>query len=135
MSPQSPKARPFGAIIVAISVGIGAVFYLLLGLRLAFFDIPTIQASSSSLKPLPDWVPLVNGLLSLSLGLMYMILLRMVLARTRNAFPMVQAIGLVNIAIGLFRLPAGIIAVGISSLVLAISNSKQVKPWLMNDES
>ena len=135
MNKQSIEPRPIGATAIAVVFAIGATFYLLLGLWLGFFNVPADTVSTSSLKPLPDWVALTNGLLSLTLGLLYLILLRMVLGRTNSAYPMVQAVAAINIAFGLFRLPAGIISIIISVLILMMSNSTPTKAWLKNDNS
>lgn len=132
MSHHTPDARPTGATVLATIVAAGAVFYFSLGLWLAFFDVPAIETNDPSLAALPAWVPLVNGLLSLTLGLFYLILLRMVLGRTNSAFPMVQAIAFVNLAFGLFRLPAGVIAIAVSVLIFAVSNNAATKQWLRN---
>jgi hypothetical protein len=133
MSQQTADARPAGAIVLAVIVTAGAVFYFCLGLWLAFFDVPTVHNSDPSLAELPDWVPLVNGLLSLTLGLLYLILLRMVLGRTNSAFPMVQAIAFVNLVFGFFRLPAGMIAIAVSALIFTVSNNAATKQWLRRD--
>ena len=135
MNRQSAETRPAGATGVAVVIALGATFYLLLGLWLAFFDVPAIAPSDPSQKPLPEWVPLVNGLMSLTLGLLYVILLRMVLGRTNSAYPMVQSIAIINFAFGLFRLPAGAIAIAFSVLILILSNSESAKAWLRNEES
>lgn len=130
MNQQNHESRPKAATLVAFTVGFGAVFYLVLGLWLAFTDIPPSTPANADLKSLPDWFSLVNGLLSLTLGLIYMVLLRMVLSRATNAYPMIQAIALINIAFGLFRLPVGLLAIGISVVTLVLSNSKETKTWL-----
>ena len=133
MSQQTPDARPAGATVLAAVVAAGSAFYFSLGLWLAFFDVPTIETNDPSLSALPDWVPLVNGLLSLTLGLLYLILLRMVLGRTNSAFPMVQAIAFVNLVFGFFRLPAGVIAIAVSALIFAVSNNAATKQWLRKE--
>ena len=135
MSQQSHESRPKGATVVAILVGFGAIFYLALGLWLAFSDVPAIAPQSATVKPLPEWVSLVNGLMSLTIGLIYIVLLRMVLGRTNNAYPMIQAIALVNASFGLFRLPAGVLPIALSAVILIMSNNEETKSWLKNGDS
>ena len=125
MAKQSSNSKPFGVHLVCAVLVTGVIAHLGLGLWLIMTG-----SSNANFDSNLQWIPLVNGLLSLVVGLLLLTLLRLVLQQSTNAYPLIQTVAFIVIGFSIFRLPTGLISVTLAITVLIASNSGPSKSWL-----
>ena len=124
--------RPAGVTVVALLIFIAAVFNLILGVWMMLAPIgrnPAITDASGGSYELPGFWLLVNGMLSVLLGLIYLWIGRMTLAGSAGAVVLIQLLAAINIVFALFRLPYGWLALALNILVLILVNTSAAKAW------
>ncbi len=132
MSQQSQGRAPLGVYYMIVVISLIAVTYLVVGLWLAFGAPLSPTFATDNRLPLPSWTPLVNGLMSLLLGLLYLALVRLIATRSSISYIMVQAIAFVSIVFNVARLPVGLIAIAIAISIVIASNADESKAWLQH---
>lgn len=125
--------RPLAVSGVALIIAISGLFDFLVGARIAFTPVaPTRRALPQILgenATVPDWFLLVNGALSLLLGLMYLWLVRLILTRVAISQVLIPTLAVVNIAFGFVNLPLGWIAIVPNIANLVLINTDSAKKW------
>lgn len=132
MSDTGVAKRPGGVTLVALLIFIAAIFNLLLGVWMVLAPLgqnPTISDVSGNTVQLPTFWLLLNGALSVLLGLIYLWLGRMTMAGSASAQVLIQVLAVINIVFALFRLPYGWIAVAVNGLILLLVSTAKAKAW------
>ncbi len=125
MATKSSDPKPFGVLVVCGVLVVGVIANLGLGLWLI-----VTGSSNANFDSNTQWIPLVNGLLCLIMGLLFLSLLRMVLQRSANAYPLVQSVAFVIACFSLFRFPIGSASFTLAIIALVASNVSPAKTWL-----
>ncbi len=125
--------RPASVLFIAILVAISGFFDLIFGIWMVlapWVDQPTLTDHlGKELAGPPTFWFVVNGLLSIVLGLMYFWLTKMTLVGSQTAYVLVNFLAILNIFFGLFRLPYGWGVMLLSILVLVLANTNNAKAW------
>ena len=125
MAKLSSNSKPFGVLLVCAVLVAGVIANLSLGLWLIITG-----SSNANFDSNLQWIPLVNGLLSLVMGLLFLTLLRLVLQQSTNAYPLIQTMAFIIICFSLFRLPVGFVSLSLAVIAVIASNGGPSKTWL-----
>ena len=134
MSTEGIDKRPGGVTLVAVLIFIAAIVNIIFGVWLIVSPIgdnPTVHNSLGQAKDIPTLWLIMNGLLTLLLGVIYLWLGRMTLAGSASAQVLIQVLAVINIVFALFRLAdwSGWLAIVINVLILALVSTKGAKAW------
>jgi hypothetical protein len=132
MSSDVQTKRPGGVTFVIALIWIAAVFNAIIGIWLMlapFGQNPTITDIQGNQQELPGFWLFMNGALSLLLGFMYVWLARMASIGAASAQVIIQALAVINIIFGLFRLPYGWLGLVLNVLILIIASGASAKAW------
>ena len=130
MAKQSSNSKPLGVLLVCAVLISGVIANLCLGLWLI-----ATGSSNANFNSNLQWIPLVNGLLSLIMGLLFLTLLRLVLQQSTNAYPLIQTMAFIIVSFSLFRLPVGFVSLTLGIIALIASNSGPSKAWLRQEQN
>jgi len=132
---NNSPVRPTGVTIVGILIFIAAIYNLIMGVWSILAPlgdnpkIPGIQTNSGAPVDYPGWWLIINGLLAIVLGLIYLWLGRLTFAGSQTAQMLIQVLAVINIVFALFRLPYGWIAIIINALILVFVSNSKAKEW------
>jgi len=129
-TPQT--TRPGGVTFVIVLIWIAAVFNAIIGVWMIlapFGQNPTVTDIQGNTVTLPGFWLFMNGALSLLLGIMYVWLARMASIGAGSAQVIIQALAVINIVFGLFRLPYGWLGLVLNVLILIIVSTSKAKAW------
>ena len=129
---MSDGKRPGGVTFVIALIWISAFVNAALGIWLIilmFGDNPSLTDWQGNTFEIPSFWLLMNGMLSLLLGFMYVWLARMAALGAASAQVIIQALAVINIVFGLFRLPYGWLALVLNILILIIVSGAKSKAW------
>jgi hypothetical protein len=132
---NATPVRPTGVTVVGVLIFIAAIYNFILGVWSIFAPlgdnpkIPGIQTDTGQPVAYPGWWLIINGLLAIVLGLIYLWLGRMTFAGSRTAQVLIQVLAVINIVFALFRLPYGWIAIIINALILLFVSGGKAKEW------
>ena len=132
MSSDVQTKRPGGVTFVIVLIWIAALFNALIGVWMMlapFGQNPTITDIQGNQQELPGFWLFMNGALSLLLGFMYVWLARMASIGAASAQVIIQALAVINIIFGLFRLPYGWLGLVLNILILIIASGAKAKAW------
>ena len=132
MSSDVQTKRPGGVTFVILLIWIAAVFNALIGIWMMlapFGQNPTITDVQGNTVELPGFWLFMNGALSLLLAFMYVWLARMAAIGAASAQVIIQALAVINIVFGLFRLPYGWLGLVLNILILIIASGASAKAW------
>ncbi|MCX6458805.1 MAG: hypothetical protein NTZ03_00690 [Actinobacteria bacterium] len=134
MSTVGIDKRPGGVTLVAVLIFIAAIVNIIFGVWLIVSPIgdnPTVHNSLGQAKDIPTLWLIMNGLLTLLLGVIYLWLGRMTLAGSASAQVLIQVLAVINIVFALFRLAdwSGWLAIVINVLILGLVSTKGAKAW------
>ncbi|MGD9957055.1 MAG: hypothetical protein AB7O74_13310 [Candidatus Nanopelagicales bacterium] len=132
MSSDVQTKRPGGVTFVIVLIWIAAVFNAIIGIWLMlapFGQNPTITDIQGNQQELPGFWLFMNGALSLLLGFMYVWLARVASIGAASAQVIIQALAVINIIFGLFRLPYGWLGLVLNILILIIASGAKAKAW------
>lgn len=124
--------RPLAVSGVASIIAISGLFNIVVGARIAFSPAGTNHAFSQLIgdnPTVPDWFLLINGALSLLLGLMYLWLVRLILMRVALSQVLVQTLAVVNIVFGFVNLPLGWVAISANTVNLILISTSSARKW------
>lgn len=124
MATQPGDSKPFGVLVVCAVLVVGILSNLGLGLWLIITG-----SSHSNFDSNSQWIPLVNGLLCLVMGLLFLSLLRLVLQQSANAYPLVQSVAFIIVCFSVFRFPTGLASLILAIVALIASNVGPSKNW------
>lgn len=128
--------RPGGVSAVIILIWIAAVLNMALGLWMLMAWIgqnPSVTDATGNSIQIPTFYLIINGLLSLLLGVMYVWLARLAGIGSQQAHTIIQALAVINIIFGFFRLPYGWSAIIINALILALVSTSGAKAWFQQN--
>jgi len=134
MSDSAVAKRPGGVTIVAVLIFIAAIVNLIVGIALILSPIgenPVVVNSLGKESSIPTLWLIMNGVLALLLGLIYIWLGRMTLAGSQGAHVLIQVLAVINIVFALFRLSdsSGWAAIVVNGLILILVNTAGAKQW------
>ena len=132
MSTDVPTKRPGGVTFVIALIWISALLNAALGIWMMlapFGQNPTITDVQGNTVELPGFWLFMNGALSLLLAFMYVWLARMASIGAASAQVIIQALAVINIVFGLFRLPYGWLGLVLNILILVIASGASAKAW------
>jgi hypothetical protein len=132
MSSPTTPSRPGGVTFVIILIWLTAISNAALGIWLVlagFGQNPTITDIQGNTVALPTFWLVMNGVLSLFLAYLYVWLARMAAIGAAQVQVLIQALAVINIIFGLFRLPYGWLGLGLNILILVIMNTAGAKAW------
>lgn len=132
MSSDVQTKRPGGVTFVIVLIWIAALFNALIGVWMMlapFGQNPTITDIQGNQQELPGFWLFMNGALSLLLAFMYVWLARMASIGAASAQVIIQALAVINIIFGLFRLPYGWLGLVLNVLILIIASGASAKAW------
>jgi hypothetical protein len=132
MSSDVQTKRPGGVTFVIALIWITAVFNAIIGVWMMlapFGQNPTITDIQGNTFELPGFWLFMNGALSLLLAFMYVWLARMAAIGAESAQVIIQALAVINIIFGLFRLPYGWLGLVLNILILIIASGASAKAW------
>lgn len=124
--------RPFGVVLVAALVFISGLFDIIFGVWMLLAPLggaPTITDLAGNEQQISSFFLVMNGLLSVVLGFMYMWLTKMTLIGSATAYVLINFLAILNIFFGLFRLPFGWGIIALSALALLLVNTSKAKAW------
>lgn len=124
--------RPFGVVLVAALVFISGLFDIIFGVWMLLAPLggaPTITDLAGNEQQISSFFLVMNGLLSVVLGFMYMWLTKMTLIGSATAYVLINFLAILNIFFGLFRLPFGWGIIVLSALALLLVNTSKAKAW------
>ncbi len=132
MSSDVQTKRPGGVTFVIVLIWAAAVFNAIVGVWMMlapFGQNPTITDIQGNQQELPGFWLFMNGALSLLLAFMYVWLARMASIGAASAQVIIQALAVINIIFGLFRLPYGWLGLVLNILILIIASGASAKAW------
>ncbi len=132
MSSDVQTKRPGGVTFVIVLIWVSAVFNAIIGVWMMlapFGQNPTITDIQGNTFELPGFWLFINGALSLLLAFMYVWLARMASIGAASAQVIIQALAVINIIFGLFRLPYGWLGLVLNILILIIASGASAKAW------
>jgi len=124
--------RPAGVSAVIILIWIAAVLNVALGIWMLtawIGDNPAVTDASGNAITIPTFYLIINGLLSVLLGVMYVWLARLAGIGSQQAHVIIQALAVINIVFGFFRLPYGWSAIVINAIILLLVSTSSAKQW------
>ena len=132
MSQAETMRRPFGITLVAMLIGFGAVLNITFGILMIFAIFGT---NPTFTDPLGNdhvigggWL-LVNGIITLILGLMYVWLIKMTMIGSATAQVIIQMLAVINIVFAIFNLPYGWWTIFINLIILLMVSSAKATMW------
>ncbi len=124
--------RPGGVTFIIVLIWLSAIVNAALGVWLVlapFGQNPTITDALGNTYELPGFWLFVNGALSLLLAFLYVWLANAAGRGLAGAQVIIQALAVINIVFGLFRLPYGWVALVLNVLVLVLASGSSAKAW------
>ena len=124
--------RPAGVSAVIILIWIAAVLNVALGIWMLtawIGDNPAVTDANGNSLSIPTFYLIINGLLSVLLGVMYVWLARLAGIGSQQAHVIIQALAVINIVFGFFRLPYGWSAIVINAIILLLVSTSSAKQW------
>ncbi len=124
--------RPFGIMLVTVLIGFGAVLNITFGILMIFaiFDTnPTLTDPLGNDHVIGGGWLLVNGIITLILGLMYLWLIKMTMIGSATAQVIIQMLAMINIVFAIFNLPYGWWTIFISMIILLMVSSAKATMW------
>ena len=124
--------RPGGVTFIIVLIWLSAIVNAALGVWLVlapFGQNPTITDATGNTFELPTFWLVVNGALSLLLAFLYVWLANAAGRGLAGAQVIIQALAVINIVFGLFRLPYGWVALVLNVLVLVLASGSSAKAW------
>jgi hypothetical protein len=136
MSTSAGVKRPGGVTFVMVLIVIVAVFNIAIGiwaLLAPFGQNPYITSPTGEKFEFPGWYLVLNGLLSVLLGLMYFWVARMAGIGSRTAQVIIQVLTVINMVFALFRLPWGWFALPLNALILLLVSTGPAQRWFQQN--
>jgi len=128
--------RPGGVSAVIVLIWIAALLNIALGIWMLLSwigDNPSVTDATGNSITIPTFYLIINGLLSLLLGIMYVWLARLTGIGSQQAHVIIQTLAVINIIFGFFRLPYGWGAIIINAIILALVSTSSAKQWFQQN--
>ena len=96
---------------------------------------PTVLSAAGGLSiEISTFYLLLNGLLSIVLGLIYVTISKMILIGSRSAQVVIQALAVINIIFGFMRLPYGWVPIALNVIALLVVSTSKANAWFKTAE-
>ena len=130
----SSRTRPLPITGIAVMSAVASTFYFAIGVVLVLnpkFD--AIGGNSEAALSTPSPFELIAGISCITMGFVYIWIVRGLLAKSQIAYVLIQIIVTINILFSLFRLPLGLITLAMNLAVLYFLRKKSAKSWLSGE--
>ena len=128
--------RPGGVTFVIVLVVLAAVVDVAIGVLALIAPLgsnPSVQSVTGETFTVPTSYLILNGLLSILLGLMYFWVARMAAIGSRTAQVIIQVLTVINMIFALFRLPWGWAALVVNALILLLVSTSSSNRWFQQN--
>ncbi len=132
MSHAGTVRRPFGVTLVAVLIGFGALLNIAFGVLMIFAIFgtnPTLTDPLGNDHVISGGWLLVNGIITLILGLMYLWLIKMTMIGSATAQVVIQMLAVINIVFAIFNLPFGWWTIFVNILILLMVSTARATMW------
>ena len=138
MTTTTAAKRPAMVTFLAALIWVIAIFNVGFGVLMVLSPIgenPTVLNAAGGLTiEISTWYLLLNGMLSIVLGLIYVTISKMILIGSRSAQVVIQALAVINIIFGFMRLPYGWAPIALNVIALLIVSTSKANAWFKTAE-
>ena len=117
--------------IAAVFIAVGAMFNIVIGLVLSLapqllegIEVPTTPSGT------PTQLLVIAGVACIAFGFVFVWILKELFNKSQFALVMIYTLSIINILFGLFRMPLGVVTIGLNLLVIFLIRSTSAKQWL-----
>jgi hypothetical protein len=119
------RNAPITILIAAVFIAVGAMFNIVIGLVLSLapqllegIEVPTTPSGT------PTQLLVIAGVACIAFGFVFIWILRELFNKSQFALVMIYTLSIINILFGLFRMPLGVVTIGLNLLVIFLSPLK-----------
>lgn len=138
MTTTTTAKRPAMVTFIAALIWVIAIFNVGFGVLMVLSPIgenPTVLSAAGGLSiEISTFYLLLNGMLSIVLGLIYVSISKMILIGSRSAQVVIQALAVINIIFGFMRLPYGWVPIALNLIALLIVSTSKANAWFKTAE-
>jgi hypothetical protein len=138
MTTTTAAKRPAMVTFLAALIWVIAIFNVGLGVLMVLAPIgenPTVLSAPGGVSiEISTSYLLINGLLAIVLGLIYVTISKMILIGSRSAQVVIQALAVINIIFGFMTLPYGWVPIALNALALLIVSTSKANAWFRTAE-
>jgi len=138
MTSTTAAKRPGMVTFLAAIIWVIAIFNVGFGILMVVSPIgenPTVLNAAGGLSiEISTMYLLLNGLLSIALGLIYVTISKMILIGSKSAQVVIQALAVINIIFGFMRLPYGWVPIALNAIALLIVSTSKANEWFKTAE-
>jgi hypothetical protein len=138
MTSTTAAKRPGMVTFLAAIIWFIAIFNVGFGVLMVLSPIgenPTVLNAAGGLTiEISTMYLLLNGLLSIVLGLIYVSISKMILIGSRSAQVIIQALAVINIIFGFMRLPYGWVPIALNVIALLVVSTSKANAWFKTAE-
>ena len=125
------RNAPISILIAASLIAVGAVFNFVIGLVLSLapqilngIEVPTTPSGA------PNQLLLISGVACIAFGFVFVWVLKELFNKSQFALVMIYTLSIINMLFGLFRMPLGVLTIGLNLLLIFLVRSNSAKQWL-----
>ena len=125
------RNAPITILIAAVFIAVGAMFNIVMGLVLSLapqllegIEVPTTPSGT------PTQLLVIAGVACIAFGFVFVWILKELFNKSQFALVMIYTLSIINILFGLFRMPLGVVTIGLNLLVIFLIRSTSAKQWL-----
>jgi hypothetical protein len=138
MTSTTAAKRPGMVTFLAAIIWLIAIFNVGFGILMVVSPIgenPTVLSAAGGVSiEISTWYLLLNGLLSIALGLIYVTISKLILVGSRSAQVVIQALAVINIIFGFMRLPYGWVPIALNLIALLVVSTSKANAWFKTAE-
>ena len=138
MTSTTAAKRPGMVTFLAAIIWLIAIFNVGFGILMVVSPIgenPTVLSAAGGVSiEISTWYLLLNGLLSIALGLIYVTISKLILVGSRSAQVVIQALAVINIIFGFMRLPYGWVPIALNVIALLVVGTSKANAWFKTAE-
>ena len=128
------RNAPISILFAATLIAIGAIFNFVIGLVLSLapqllqgIEVPTTPNGA------PTQLLVIASVACIAFGFVFIWILRELFNKSQFALVMIYTLSIINILFGLFRMPLGVVTIGLNLLVMFLIRSNSAKQWLSSN--
>ena len=138
MTSTTAAKRPAMVTFIAALIWLIAIFNVGFGILMVVSPIgenPTVLSAAGGVSiEISTLYLLLNGLLSIALGLIYVTISKLILVGSRSAQVVIQALAVINIIFGFMRLPYGWVPIALNVIALLVVSTSKANAWFKTAE-
>lgn len=138
MTSTTAAKRPAMVTFIAALIWLIAIFNVGFGILMVVSPIgenPTVLSAAGGVSiEISTFYLLLNGLLSIALGLIYVTISKLILVGSRSAQVVIQALAVINIIFGFMRLPYGWVPIALNVIALLVVSTSKANAWFKTAE-